>query len=317
MQTRRYRSTRVASLRWGPSSLPLKGSWPAKFSIPSFVSAIHFDAVVVKLYFAESLTNSANGAQIWWKRGDLNRSGSHQINYELAMCLKTYRVIADLGAGAENATRQVLNIFHMKMLVVEVVSVEIDSKTLKEAVSDAMGDWDANLATTHFLIGSIINSHSFIYVVSRMGSTGSSVQGFVNSEFPDIIARICKHAFIPLAVGFGVATQVHFDAVVEAGAHGVVVGSGIVYLIKEAPAGQVPQVVENFCRGLKGSSPSNSSTAGVQSSQYHYPVVAAISRPTGMRLLLPRFGQYVPEALFDCLIELEEAHNATQNDPMF
>ncbi|KAI6143632.1 hypothetical protein BKA82DRAFT_3984008, partial [Pisolithus tinctorius] len=157
----------------------------------------------------------------------------------------------------------------------------------------------------------------YVYRISQMGSTGSSVQGFVNSEFPDIIARICKHAFIPLAVGFGVATQVHFDAVVEAGAHGVVVGSGIVYLIKEAPAGQVPQVVENFCRGLKGSSPSNSSTAGVQSSQYHYPVVAAISRPTGMRLLLPRFGQYVPEALFDCLIELEEAHNATQNDPMF
>lgn len=59
---------------------------------------------------------------------------------------------------AKNAQRQVLNIFHMKMLVVEVVSVEIDSKTLKEAVSDAMGDWDANLATTHFLIGSIINS---------------------------------------------------------------------------------------------------------------------------------------------------------------
>ncbi|KAI6141845.1 tryptophan synthase beta subunit-like PLP-dependent enzyme [Pisolithus tinctorius] len=150
-----------------------------------------------------------------------------------------------------------------------------------------------------------------------MGSTGSSVQGFVNSEFPDIIARICKHAFIPLAVGFGVTTQVHFDAVVEAGAHGVVVGSRMVSLIKEAPAGQVPQVVENFCRGFKGSSPSNSSTAGVQSSQHHYPVVAVISRPTGMTLLLPRFGQYVLEARYDCLLELEEASNATRNDPMF
>ncbi|KAI6141833.1 tryptophan synthase beta subunit-like PLP-dependent enzyme [Pisolithus tinctorius] len=162
---------------------------------------------------------------------------------------------------------------------------------------------------------------SFIYVVSRMGTTGSSVKGFVNSELPDIIARIRKHTSVPLAVGFGVATRAHFDAVVEAGADGVVVGSRIVSLIKEAPAGQVPQVVENFCRGLKGSSPSNSSTAGVQSSQYHYPVVAGISRPTGMTLLPPRFGQfggqYVPEALFDCLIELEEAHNATRNDPTF
>ncbi|KAI6101028.1 tryptophan synthase beta subunit-like PLP-dependent enzyme [Pisolithus croceorrhizus] len=160
---------------------------------------------------------------------------------------------------------------------------------------------------------------SFIYVVSRMGTTGSSVKGFVNSELPDIIARIRKHTSVPLAVGFGVATRLHFDAVVEAGADGVVVGSRIVSLIKQAPADQVPQVVENFCRGLKGSSSSDSSTAGVQSSQYHYPVVAGISRPTGMTLLPPRFGQfggqYVPEALFDCLIELEEAHNATRTDP--
>ncbi|KAI6161858.1 tryptophan synthase beta subunit-like PLP-dependent enzyme [Pisolithus thermaeus] len=162
---------------------------------------------------------------------------------------------------------------------------------------------------------------SFIYVVSRMGTTGSSVKGFVNSELPDIIARIRKHTSVPLAVGFGVATRLHFDAVVEAGADGVVVGSRIVSLIKQAPADQVPQVVENFCRGLKGSSSSDSSTAGVQSSQYHYPVVAGISRPTGMTLLPPRFGQfggqYVPEALFDCLIELEEAHNATRTDPTF
>ncbi|KAI6020268.1 tryptophan synthase beta subunit-like PLP-dependent enzyme [Pisolithus microcarpus] len=162
---------------------------------------------------------------------------------------------------------------------------------------------------------------SFIYVVSRMGTTGSSVKGFVNSELPDIIARIRKHTSVPLAVGFGVATRLHFDAVVEAGADGVVVGSRIVSLIKQAPADQVPQVVENFCRGLKGSSSSNSSTAGVHSSQYHYPVVAGISRPTGMTLLPPRFGQfggqYVPEALFDCLIELEEAHNATREDPTF
>ncbi|KAI6130828.1 tryptophan synthase beta subunit-like PLP-dependent enzyme [Pisolithus croceorrhizus] len=162
---------------------------------------------------------------------------------------------------------------------------------------------------------------SFIYVVSRMGTTGSSVKGFVNSELPDIIARIRKHTSVPLAVGFGVATRLHFDAVVEAGADGVVVGSRIVSLIKQAPADQVPQVVENFCRGLKGSSSSDSSTAGVQSSQYHYPVVAGISRPTGMTLLPPRFGQfggqYVPEALFDCLIELEEAHDATRTDPTF
>ncbi|KIO01532.1 hypothetical protein M404DRAFT_28570 [Pisolithus tinctorius Marx 270] len=141
--------------------------------------------------------------------------------------------------------------------------------------------------------------------------------GFMNSELPDIIARIRKHASVPLAVGFGVATCIYFDIVVEAGADGVVVRSHIVSLIKEPPAGQIPQVVENFCRGFKGSSPSNSSTAKVQSSRYHYPVAAVITRPTGMTLLPPRFGRYVLEARYDCLLELEEASNATRNDPMF
>ncbi|KIN99092.1 hypothetical protein M404DRAFT_30710 [Pisolithus tinctorius Marx 270] len=141
--------------------------------------------------------------------------------------------------------------------------------------------------------------------------------GFMNSELPDIIARIRKHASVPLAVDFGVATCIHFDIAVEAEADGVVVGSRIVSLIKEAPAGQVPQLVENFCRGFKGSSPSNSSTAGVQSSRYHYPVVAVITRPTGMSLLPPRFCRYVLEAHYDCLLELEEASNATRNNPMF
>lgn len=161
---------------------------------------------------------------------------------------------------------------------------------------------------------------TFIYVVSRMGTTGSSVKGFVNSELPDIIARIREHTSVPLAVGFGVATRAHFDAVVEAGADGVVVGSRLVPLIKEAPLNNIPQVVEKFCRELTTASP-GSSTAGVQSSEYHFPVVTGISRPTGTTLLPPRFGQfggqYVPEALFDCLIELEEAHNKTLNDPTF
>ncbi|KAI6141863.1 hypothetical protein BKA82DRAFT_30712 [Pisolithus tinctorius] len=88
MQARHYWGTHVASLRWGPLSLLLKGSWPAKLSIPSFVSAIHFDAVVVesrivslrepvqfltrtsKTYFAEGVINYADRAQIWLERGD-------------------------------------------------------------------------------------------------------------------------------------------------------------------------------------------------------------------------------------------------------
>ncbi|KAF9220092.1 tryptophan synthase [Gyrodon lividus] len=161
---------------------------------------------------------------------------------------------------------------------------------------------------------------TFIYVVSRMGTTGSSVKGLINSELPDIIARIRKHTTVPLAVGFGVATRAHFDAVVEAGADGVVVGSRLVTLMKQSPIDEVPQAVENFCREitLKGTT---TATESQKSSIYNFPVVQGIERPIGATILPPRFGQfggqYVPEALFDCLIELEEAHNAALNDPAF
>ncbi|KAI6015848.1 hypothetical protein PISMIDRAFT_678387 [Pisolithus microcarpus 441] len=89
---------------------------------------------------------------------------------------------------------------------------------------------------------------SLIYVVSPIGTTGSSVKGFVNSELPDVIARIHKHASVLLALGFWVATRLHFDAVVEAGAHSVDIGSRIVSLSKQALADQVPLVLDDFCR---------------------------------------------------------------------
>ncbi|KAG2158498.1 tryptophan synthase beta subunit-like PLP-dependent enzyme [Suillus bovinus] len=133
---------------------------------------------------------------------------------------------------------------------------------------------------------------SFIYVVSKMGTTGSSILGKMNDALPDIIARIREYTAVPLAVGFGVATRAHFDVVADAGADGVVVGSRLVTIIKEAPLDSIPQ------------NPSN----------------GALEPPT-VALLPPRFGQfggqYVPEALFDCLVELEEAHNSAVNDPKF
>ncbi|KIK11278.1 hypothetical protein PISMIDRAFT_690472, partial [Pisolithus microcarpus 441] len=94
---------------------------------------------------------------------------------------------------------------------------------------------------------------SFPYVVSRMGTTESSVKGTTP---------------VPLAVGFWVATRLHFDT--------VVVGSRIVSLMPDRSCSASGR------EGLKESSSSDSSTAGIQSSQYHYPVIAGISRPTGM-----------------------------------
>ncbi|KAI6111639.1 bifunctional tryptophan synthase TRP1 [Pisolithus croceorrhizus] len=121
---------------------------------------------------------------------------------------------------------------------------------------------------------------SFNYVVPPTGSTGSSVKGFVNSELPVIITHARKHTSVPLAMVFGVATCLHFDAVVEVGADGVVIGSRIRLL-------------------------SSDSSTGVRSSQYHYPVVAGISQPTGMSHLSPHFGQFGGQL------------NATRTDPTF
>ncbi|KAG9318581.1 tryptophan synthase beta subunit-like PLP-dependent enzyme [Chiua virens] len=162
---------------------------------------------------------------------------------------------------------------------------------------------------------------SFIYVVSRMGTTGSSVKGKINSELPDIIARVREHTTIPIAVGFGVATRAHFEYVQNAGADGVVIGSRLVNIIKEASLDTVPHAVESFCRKISqnGFSPPApimpTPPASVTSN------LEKITSQVATTSLPARFGQfggqYVPEALFDCLLELEEAHKSAMSDPEF
>lgn len=154
-----------------------------------------------------------------------------------------------------------------------------------------------------------------------MGTTGSSVQGRINSELPDIIARVREFTSIPIAVGFGVATRAHFDYIQSAGGDGVVIGSRLVSVIKETPLDTIPHAVESFCReiGQGGSSP-----------QVRSPPTLSTSAPSNLEKItsqiatnsLPaRFGhfggQFVPEALFECLLELEEAHKSALSDPEF
>ena len=159
--------------------------------------------------------------------------------------------------------------------------------------------------------------------MTQMGTTGSSVTGTMNSALPDLISRVRNYTDVPLAVGFGVATRAHFDLVADAGADGVVIGSRIVAIIQGAPAGQVAQKVEEYCReiSLKGQPPrpSASRTTSTQSRPALKSTPSAES--THDNVLPPRFGefggQYVPEALWDCLVEIEEAHNAAMKDPEF
>ncbi|KAF8912050.1 bifunctional tryptophan synthase TRP1 [Gymnopilus junonius] len=169
---------------------------------------------------------------------------------------------------------------------------------------------------------------TFIYVVSKMGTTGSSDKVAMNKELPDIIARIRQYATVPLAVGFGVANRGHFETVANAGADGVVIGSRLVNVIKDSPSGEVAKNVEEFCRtiSLKGESGSARSSSTPRLNTPNTPDLNGrkVGIPvihSGETLLPARFGQfggqYVPEALFDCLVELEAAHKSAMADPEF
>jgi tryptophan synthase beta chain len=144
------------------------------------------------LYFAKRLTEIGGGAQIWLKREDLLHTGAHKLNNCLGQILlarrmgKT-RIIAETGAGQhgvasatvcalfgmecvvymgdEDMRRQRLNVFRMRLLGAQVVGVSSGSKTLKDAVSEAMRDWVTNVGTTHYLLGSALGAHPYPMMV--------------------------------------------------------------------------------------------------------------------------------------------------------
>ncbi|KAF8211982.1 tryptophan synthetase [Mycena galopus ATCC 62051] len=163
---------------------------------------------------------------------------------------------------------------------------------------------------------------TFIYVVSKMGTTGSSDKVEMNAALPEIISRVRQYATVPIAVGFGVANRSHFDTVSDAGADGVVIGSRLVRIIQSAPAGQISSSVEAFCREIsqKGQ-PARVRSPSAKSPSETPKAPELVKTPSNLKELPARFGQfggqYVPEALVDCLIELEEAHKSAVADPEF
>ena len=161
-----------------------------------------------------------------------------------------------------------------------------------------------------------------------MGTTGSSAEAAMNVELPDILARVREYARVPLAVGFGVATRDHFNTVAGAGADGVVIGSRIISVIRDAPSGQIPQKVREYCAQIsaKGQTPTHQTPAAQsngQATQANGPSQdqATSHNAAELNVLPDRFGefggQFVPEALVDCLSELEAAHKSAMADPEF
>ena len=144
------------------------------------------------LYFAERLTRELGGAKIYLKREDLLHTGAHKINNCLGQVLLARRmgkkrVIAETGAGqhgvatatvaamfglkcviymgAVDCGRQALNVYRMQMLGAEVVSVKAGQQTLKEAINEAMRDWDTNVRTTHYILGTVYGAHPYPVMV--------------------------------------------------------------------------------------------------------------------------------------------------------
>ncbi len=169
---------------------------------PSFKNELanwleHYAGRPTPLYFASRLTDDARGAKIYLKREDLLHGGAHKINNTLGQALLAKkmgkrRIIAETGAGqhgvatamacaalglaaeiymgSEDMERQRLNVYRMKMLGAEVHPVESGSKTLKDAINEALRDWVTNVEDTYYLLGSVVGPHPYPTMVRDLQS---------------------------------------------------------------------------------------------------------------------------------------------------
>jgi tryptophan synthase len=153
-----------------------------------------------------------------------------------------------------------------------------------------------------------------------MGITGSSDNVALDSGLHHTIARVREHAAAPLAVGFGVANRKHFDDVDSAGADGVVVGSKFVEVIMAGSREGIAQRVKDYCLTLSqpNAEPRRPKLKGDASSA---PFTRHDNLDKNKAPLPSRFGQFggafVPESIYDALVELEHAHQAAMADPKF
>lgn len=170
------------------------------------------------LFHAKRLTEHAGGAQIFLKREDLSHTGSHKINNALGQILLARRmgksrVIAETGAGqhgvatatvcalfglncvvymgAEDMRRQALNVFRMQLLGAEVREVNAGSRTLKDAINEALRDWVTNVSDTYYLLGSALGPHPYPLMVREFQSVigrEARLQIFTqNGRLPDLL----------------------------------------------------------------------------------------------------------------------------------
>jgi len=245
---------------------------------PAFIAELdrdltHYVGRPSPIYFAERLTKHVGGARILLKREDLNHTGAHKINNTVGQALvarhmgKT-RIIAETGAGQHGVAsatvaarlglkcvvymgstdieRQKINVYRMKLLGAEVVPVTSGSKTLKDALNEAMRDWVTNVADTFYIIGTVAGPHPYPLMVRDFNAiVGREARAQVLAEYgrlPDVLTACVGggsnaiglfHAFLndrdvrivgAEAAGLGLATG-HHAASLAAGRPGVLHGN--------------------------------------------------------------------------------------------
>src|SRR5690242_6879129 len=189
---------------------------------PRFVEELdrllkHYVGRPTPVYEARRLSQAAGGARIFLKREDLTHTGAHKINNALGQALLAAgmgkrRIVAETGAGqhgvatatacallglechvymgAEDMERQALNVYRMRLLGAEVIRVDAGSRTLKDAINEAMRDWVTNVGDTYYLLGSVLGPHPYPLMVR---------------EFQSVIGREARGQFLALAGGLPTA----------------------------------------------------------------------------------------------------------------
>ena len=207
------------------------------------------------LYFARRLTEHAGGAKIYLKREDLCHTGAHKINNAIAQSLlakkmgKT-RLIAETGAGqhgvatatgaaltglkceiymgSEDMQRQSLNVFRMRLLGAKVIEVSVGSRTLKDAINEALRDWTTNVRNTHYVLGTVFGPHPYPVMVRDFQSIigKETRQQILKAEgrLPDCLIACVGGGSNSIGLFYEFLTHPIRMIGVEAGGHGIGTG---------------------------------------------------------------------------------------------
>ncbi|MBI5056342.1 MAG: tryptophan synthase subunit beta [Nitrospirae bacterium] len=207
------------------------------------------------LYFAKNLTEKLGGAKIYLKREDLCHTGAHKINNALAQALLAKRmgksrVIAETGAGqhgvatatgaalagleceiymgSEDIRRQALNVFRMRLLGAKVTEVNVGSKTLKDAINEALRDWTTNVGHTHYVLGTAFGPHPYPVMVRNFQSViGNEAKKQIlqaEKKLPDRLIACVGGGSNSIGLFFAFLKDNIRMIGVEAGGHGIASG---------------------------------------------------------------------------------------------